>query len=70
MFWLSEITNDIASHLKSCQGKKEQAASARMPASGRPPVEAVSNQVDDDGLSLVFASIFSPSSLQKANYCE
>ena len=41
-----------------------------MPASGRPPVETVSVQVDDDGLSLVFASISSPSSLKKPNYRE
>ena len=41
-----------------------------MPASGRPPVETVSNQVDADGSSSVFASICSPSSLQKPNYRE
>ena len=59
---------DCERHLKSCQAKKEQAAEARMPASGQPPVENVSNQVDADGSSSVFASIFSPSSLQNPNY--
>ena len=39
-----------------------------MPASGRPPVKTVRNQVDADGSSSVFASICSPtSSLQKKN---
>ena len=61
---------DCERHLKSCQAKKEQAAAARMPARGRPPVETVRNQVDASGLSLVFASICSPSSLQKPNYRE
>ena len=61
---------DCESHLKSCQAKKEQAAEARMPASGQPPVDTMSNQVDAAGLSLVFTSIFSPSSLQKPNYRE
>ena len=41
-----------------------------MPASGRPPVETLSNQVDAAGSFLVFASIFSLSSLQKPNYRE
>ena len=54
--------------MKSCQAKKEQAAAARMPASGRPPVETVSNQVDATGSYSVFASICSPSSLQKPKY--
>ena len=61
---------DCESHLKSCQAKKEQAAAARMPNIGQPPVETVSNQVDAAGSSLLFASIFSLSSLQKPNYRE
>ena len=61
---------DCKRHLKSCQAKKEQASAARMPASGRPPVGTVRNQVDAAGSSLVFASIFSPSSLQNPNYRE
>ena len=61
---------DCEIHLKSCQAKNKQAAAARMPTSGRPPVETVRNQVDAAELSSVFAYIFSPSSLQKPNYCE
>ena len=41
-----------------------------MPASGLPPVDTVSNQVDSAGSILVFASICSPSSLQKPKYRE
>ena len=41
-----------------------------MPASGQPPVESVSVQVDAAGLSLVFVSVCSLSSLQKPNYRE
>ena len=59
---------DCERHLKSCQAKKEQAAAARIPASGRPPVETVSVQVGAAGSSSVFASICSPSSLKKSNY--
>ena len=61
---------DYERHLKSCQAKNEQAAAERMPASGRPPVDTVSVQVDAAGSSSVFASICSLSSLQKSNYCE
>ena len=61
---------DYERHLKLCQKKKEQAAAARIPASGRPPVETVIVQVDAAVSSLLFASICSPSSLQNPNYRE
>ena len=41
-----------------------------MSANGQPPVQIVSNQVDAAGSTSVFASICSPSSLQKPNYRE